>query len=150
MSLVINVTTNHFTALLHQWNGCNWFFKPCISGSSLSLLRDFNFTTNIIRKMHSDRFVERNQISFITTMPQIISTSNHTKTGTESHPETSCTGLMTILPSTYVVEFLVNRREVEFDKLNKNAVGLKKILSRIPDEIYERKKFLETIKWVRK
>ena len=57
---------------------------------------------------------------------------------------------MTILPSTYVVEFLVNRREVEFDKLNKNAVGLKKILSRIPDEIYERKKFLETIKWVRK
>ena len=40
----------------------------------------------------------------------------------------------------------MSRREVEFDKLNKNAVGLKKILSRIPDEIYERKKFLETIK----
>jgi programmed cell death protein 10 len=46
-------------------------------------------------------------------------------------------------PST---EFLVSRREAEFEKLNKNAVGLKKILSRIPDEIYERKKFLETIK----
>lgn len=43
-------------------------------------------------------------------------------------------------------EFQVNRSEPEFRKLNDNAMGLKQILSRIPDEIYERKKFLETIK----
>lgn len=43
-------------------------------------------------------------------------------------------------------EFQVNRSEPEFRKLNENAMGLKQILSRIPDEIYERKKFLETIK----
>ena len=32
--------------------------------------------------------------------------------------------------------------------LNERAVTLKRILSRIPDEIYDRKKFLETIKYV--
>jgi len=39
-----------------------------------------------------------------------------------------------------------NRSEVEFRNFNKAAVALKKILSKIPDEISDRKKFLDTIK----
>ena len=38
------------------------------------------------------------------------------------------------------------RTEEAFRELNIRATNLKKILSRIPDEIYDRKKFLETIK----
>ncbi|XP_014676176.1 PREDICTED: programmed cell death protein 10-A-like [Priapulus caudatus] len=43
-------------------------------------------------------------------------------------------------------EFLVNRGETAFKELNYRAVTLKKILSCIPDEINDRKAFLETIK----
>lgn len=43
-------------------------------------------------------------------------------------------------------EYLVTRDEEAFQSLNRCSVQLKKILSRIPDEIYDRKKFLETIK----
>lgn len=43
-------------------------------------------------------------------------------------------------------EFQVTRQEEPFRNLNDRALSLKKILSRIPDEIYDRKKFLETIK----
>jgi len=43
-------------------------------------------------------------------------------------------------------EFVVNRPEEPFRDLNLRAANLKKILSRIPDEIYDRRKFLETIK----
>eukprot|EP00914_Ancora_sagittata_P010124 GHVO01019483.1.p1 GENE.GHVO01019483.1~~GHVO01019483.1.p1 ORF type:complete len:209 (-),score=41.28 GHVO01019483.1:483-1109(-) len=43
-------------------------------------------------------------------------------------------------------EFQVTRSEEQFRYLNERAMSLKKILSRIPDEIYDRKKFLETIK----
>lgn len=44
-------------------------------------------------------------------------------------------------------EFQVTRQEEPFRNLNDRALTLKKILSRIPDEIYDRKKFLETIKY---
>lgn len=43
-------------------------------------------------------------------------------------------------------ELHIHRSEVEFRNFNKCAVALKKILSKIPDEISDRKKFLETIK----
>jgi len=43
-------------------------------------------------------------------------------------------------------EFRISRPEEPFRDLNVRATNLKKILSRIPDEIYDRKKFLETIK----
>ena len=46
-------------------------------------------------------------------------------------------------------EFRIARTEEPFRELNLRATNLKKILSRIPDEIYDRKKFLETIKWVK-
>jgi len=46
----------------------------------------------------------------------------------------------------FVLEFLIARPEEALRLLNDRAVGLKKILSRIPDEIYDRKKFLDTIK----
>lgn len=45
-----------------------------------------------------------------------------------------------------VVEYRLNRSEDAFQELNKKSAALKKILSRIPDEINDRKKFLETIK----
>ncbi|KPJ15153.1 Programmed cell death protein 10 [Papilio machaon] len=40
----------------------------------------------------------------------------------------------------------LNRSEEAFQELNKKSAALKKILSRIPDEITDRKTFLETIK----
>ncbi|KAF9414677.1 hypothetical protein HW555_007455 [Spodoptera exigua] len=42
----------------------------------------------------------------------------------------------------------LNRTEEAFQELNKKSTALKKILSRIPDEITDRKTFLETIKYV--
>jgi programmed cell death protein 10 len=43
-------------------------------------------------------------------------------------------------------EFQISRPEEPLQTLNDRAISLKKILSRIPDEIYDRKKFLDTIK----
>ncbi|XP_013782896.1 programmed cell death protein 10-like [Limulus polyphemus] len=43
-------------------------------------------------------------------------------------------------------EYKSTRSEDAFQELNKKAYSLKKILSRIPDEINDRKTFLETIK----
>lgn len=45
-----------------------------------------------------------------------------------------------------VVEYRLTRSEDAFQELNKKSAALKKILSRIPDEITDRKTFLETIK----
>ncbi|KAK9879712.1 hypothetical protein WA026_006772 [Henosepilachna vigintioctopunctata] len=47
---------------------------------------------------------------------------------------------------TDVVEYRLNRSEDAFQELNKKSASLKRILSRIPDEITDRKTFLETIK----
>lgn len=43
-------------------------------------------------------------------------------------------------------ELRISRQEPTFQELNKCATALKKILSRIPEQIYDRKQFLETIK----
>jgi programmed cell death protein 10 len=43
-------------------------------------------------------------------------------------------------------EHRLTRTEDAFQELNKKSAALKKILSRIPDEITDRKTFLETIK----
>ncbi|XP_060083365.1 programmed cell death protein 10-like [Ylistrum balloti] len=43
-------------------------------------------------------------------------------------------------------ELKINRPEQTFQELSKCATALKKILSRIPEQIYNRKQFLETIK----
>lgn len=40
----------------------------------------------------------------------------------------------------------IPRSEPTFKELNTCAVDLKQILGRIPDQIYDRKQFLETIK----
>lgn len=45
-----------------------------------------------------------------------------------------------------VIEYRLNRTEDAFQELNKKSASLKRILSRIPDEISDRKTFLETIK----
>nr|QDC33572.1 programmed cell death protein 10 [Coleomegilla maculata]QDC33573.1 programmed cell death protein 10 [Coleomegilla maculata] len=47
---------------------------------------------------------------------------------------------------TDVVEYRLSRSEDAFQELNKKSASLKRILSRIPDEITDRKTFLETIK----
>uniref|UniRef100_A0A0A9XTE6 Programmed cell death protein 10 n=3 Tax=Lygus hesperus TaxID=30085 RepID=A0A0A9XTE6_LYGHE len=44
------------------------------------------------------------------------------------------------------VEYRLTRSEDAFQELNRKSAALKKILSRIPDEITDRKTFLETIK----
>ncbi|XP_012265337.1 programmed cell death protein 10 isoform X2 [Athalia rosae] len=44
------------------------------------------------------------------------------------------------------VEYRLARSEDAFQELNRKSASLKKILSRIPDEIADRKTFLETIK----
>lgn len=43
-------------------------------------------------------------------------------------------------------EFLIDRADEVVISLNERSTNLKKTLSRIPDEIYDRKRFLETIK----
>ena len=43
-------------------------------------------------------------------------------------------------------EYRLSRTEEPFQELNKKSSSLKRILSRIPDEITDRKTFLETIK----
>ncbi|XP_030748094.1 programmed cell death protein 10 [Sitophilus oryzae] len=50
------------------------------------------------------------------------------------------------VPDSDVVEYRLNRSEEAFQELNRKSASLKRILSRIPDEIMDRKKFLETIK----
>ncbi|ESN94827.1 hypothetical protein HELRODRAFT_87639 [Helobdella robusta] len=57
-----------------------------------------------------------------------------------------CECLLRIEGSNNSNEFLVDRVEEPIQLLNERSTNLKKILSRIPDEIYDRKKFLETIK----
>lgn len=47
-----------------------------------------------------------------------------------------------------VVEYRSVRSEDAFQELNRKSTSLKRILSRIPDEITDRKTFLETIKFV--
>lgn len=47
-----------------------------------------------------------------------------------------------------MVEYRLNRSEDAFQELNRKSATLKKILSRIPDEINDRKTFLEIIKYV--
>ncbi|VEN52550.1 unnamed protein product [Callosobruchus maculatus] len=44
------------------------------------------------------------------------------------------------------VEYRLSRSEDAFQELNRKSAALKRILSRIPDEITDRKPFLETIK----
>lgn len=56
--------------------------------------------------------------------------------------------LMCILPLIAVVEYRSARSEDAFQELNRKSTSLKRILSRIPDEITDRKTFLETIKFV--
>lgn len=46
------------------------------------------------------------------------------------------------------IEYRLTRSEDAFQELNKKSASLKKILSRIPDEISDRRTFLETIKFV--
>lgn len=43
---------------------------------------------------------------------------------------------------------MIDRTEQEFLDLNEKARALKHILSKIPDEINDRVRFLQTIKWV--
>ncbi|RWS14284.1 Programmed cell death protein 10-like protein [Dinothrombium tinctorium] len=45
-------------------------------------------------------------------------------------------------------EYRIRRTEEPFQDLNKKSVALRKILARIPDEINDRKTFLETIKYL--
>nr|CAI5865962.1 unnamed protein product [Callosobruchus analis] len=47
---------------------------------------------------------------------------------------------------TDAVEYRLSRSEDAFQELNRKSAALKRILSRIPDEITDRKPFLETIK----
>lgn len=56
------------------------------------------------------------------------------------------TVLLFLTVGVLVVEYRLNRSEDAFQELNKKSAALKKILSRIPDEINDRKTFLETIK----
>lgn len=46
------------------------------------------------------------------------------------------------------IEYRSARSEDAFQELNRKSTALKRILSRIPDEITDRKTFLETIKLV--
>lgn len=46
----------------------------------------------------------------------------------------------------YFTEYIIERQEQEFQDLNEKARALKHILSKIPDEINDRVRFLQTIK----
>jgi len=50
--------------------------------------------------------------------------------------------------SVFVADFQTLRPEEPLRVLDERASSLKKILSRIPDEIYDRKRFLDTIKYM--
>lgn len=50
------------------------------------------------------------------------------------------------ISETDLIEYRLNRSEDAFQELNKKSAALKRILSRIPDEITDRRTFLETIK----
>ncbi|XP_075146840.1 programmed cell death protein 10 Ccm3 [Haematobia irritans] len=50
------------------------------------------------------------------------------------------------LPETDLNEYRLTRTEEPFQELNRKSVALKVILGRIPDEIQDRRTFLETIK----
>ena len=45
-----------------------------------------------------------------------------------------------------VEEYMIERSKPEFQDLNEKAQALKQILSKIPDEINDRVRFLQTIK----
>lgn len=51
-----------------------------------------------------------------------------------------------MLNSLFPAEFMIDRPEQEFQDLNEKARALKHILSKIPDEINDRVRFLQTIK----
>lgn len=46
----------------------------------------------------------------------------------------------------FITEYMIERQEQEFKDLNDKARALKQILSKIPDEINDRVRFLQTIK----
>lgn len=55
-------------------------------------------------------------------------------------------GAQQALDTSDLIEYRLNRTEDAFQELNKKSAALKRILSRIPDEITDRRTFLETIK----
>ena len=59
---------------------------------------------------------------------------------------TSCLKNVLNIAVPYFLELKLFRPEKNFQDLTKCATGLKVILGRIPDQIYDRKQFLETIK----
>jgi len=64
-----------------------------------------------------------------------------------SRASSRATDAFCILPSVAVIEYRSARSEDAFQELNRKSTSLKRILSRIPDEITDRKTFLETIKY---
>lgn len=60
-----------------------------------------------------------------------------------------CNFFKKVLSKWFSAEFMIDRPEQEFQDLNEKARALKHILSKIPDEISDRVRFLQTIKWVK-